>query len=55
VYELVKAKAEEIVRPLNEQLLPSCLDLLDRMLPPAPLAELAVPLEDAKVICGVAA
>lgn len=56
--EAVREKVAPIVRPKVRELcgpiLPSALDLLDRMLPQSPVLEaLAVPLEDARVICGV--
>lgn len=58
VYGAVKAKVREIIQPkvheLVEPLFPSALELLDRMLPESPVTELlAVPLQDAQVICGV--
>ena len=53
VRKAAKAKAQEFVREANADLLPSALDLLDRMLPPEPLCAPKVP--NAEVICGITA
>jgi hypothetical protein len=41
VYPVVRKKVDEILAPT--QLLPSALELLDRMLPPEPLQAPAIP------------
>ena len=46
---IIQPKVDELIQPL----LPSALELLDRLLPESPLAELAIPIEDARVICGI--
>jgi hypothetical protein len=43
VYPAVRAKVREILAPTLDELLPSALDLLDRMLPPEPLQAPAIP------------
>ncbi|HWF25217.1 MAG TPA: hypothetical protein VG275_07210 [Solirubrobacteraceae bacterium] len=43
VYLAVRAKVREILAPTLDELLPSALDLLDRMLPPEPLQAPAIP------------
>jgi hypothetical protein len=50
VYSAVREKMRELVKPQTEALLPSALELLDRMLPETPLMVPVV--SHAEVICA---
>jgi hypothetical protein len=47
IYPTVKAKVDEVLGSRADELLPSALDLLDRMLPAVPLQAPAIPNAEA--------